>query len=448
MNNPFYSFHQRILGSINDAEHHKPPSRMTNIEYPNRHFDTANSNDSNVPAMTANNNMTPMRSVASQHPLRFNYLHRAKSLVKTQYKNGLVPSQLASTKGSPENVPIDNSPVGTPAVYFQKVGGTPRSTALAQALSHEDFLTPLRASPRISSWPIPRSISSNDQSPPSLASSSVKSNFYWPMGAERSNPGDINTKNPAGDGNGASAAPINYRNIQLDDATKIAMGYSPTYAGNPWLAANQSADIPHTLNCSIFIVNLPPSLTVHRLIVAIHSMGPLGRIYALHINSPELTRGHQGCAAKVVFFKREVAHTFMALCEDRGGLYVDGQKARVMWNRIKSAENPLLANSDASRVLLIGGPGHIVHPTFLTDFFKSKLDFQLDEVLTRIEDPLSGTRVLEYRFGSFRCQAQAAKMALAREFPDIRCFFHKDPLEPGAWNPTEYLEASDTFVQL
>ncbi|PSR82530.1 hypothetical protein BD289DRAFT_411758 [Coniella lustricola] len=226
------------------------------------------------------------------------------------------------------------------------------------------------------------------------------------------------------------------------------MGYSPTYAGNPWLAANQSADIPHALNCSIFIVNLPPALTVHGLIRALHTMGPLGRIFAIHINSPELTRGHQGCAAKVVFFKREVAHAFMTACEDRGGFYVESQKARVMWNRIKSAENALLADSDASRVLLIGGPGHIVNAAFLTEFFRSKLDFQLDEVLTKIDDPVRGTRVLEYRFGSFRCQAQAAKMALAREFPDIRCFFHKDPLEHGAWNPNEYGAAPDAFKPL
>ncbi|KAF3767147.1 hypothetical protein M406DRAFT_328246 [Cryphonectria parasitica EP155] len=217
----------------------------------------------------------------------------------------------------------------------------------------------------------------------------------------------------------------------------VALGHSPSYRGDPFLVANRSANIPHALNCSVFIVNLPATLTVHRLIIALHGMGPLGRVFAIHINAPEHARGHHGCAAKVVFFERDAAHHFMLLCRQRG-FFVDGQQAHVMWNRVKTAENPTLVHSDASRVLLIGGPPAFVNPRTLTEFFKTKLDFQVDEIITRIYGGASGTSVLEYRFGSYRCQAQAAKMALDREFPHIQCFFTADPLESGVWNALEY----------
>lgn len=214
--------------------------------------------------------------------------------------------------------------------------------------------------------------------------------------------------------------------------------FSPHYQGDIFLTANQSENIPEDANCSLFIVNLPPNVTTHELLAAIHRMGPLGRIFAIHINAPEPQRNHPGCAAKVVFFKRDVAFKFYNLCELNGFL-VQGFSARVMWNRIKTSEKPHLAKSDASRVLLVGGPPGEVNAEALTNFFQQKLEFQVDRILTHVRGvPGKEDAVIEYRFGSFRCQAQAAKMALAREKPYIRCFFAKDPLEPEAYKPFEY----------
>lgn len=235
----------------------------------------------------------------------------------------------------------------------------------------------------------------------------------------------------------------------IDDATKVAMGFSPLYHGDPYLRANMSANIPDELNCSLFIVNLPSNLTVHRLIIAIHGLGPLGRIFAIHINAPEPSRGHHGCAAKVVFFKRSVAHAFMDICQQRG-FYVDGHQARVMWNRIRTAENPSLANSDVTRVLLIGGPSSFVNPASLTEYFRKRFDFQIDEVKTPINGApgLAGQSVVEYRFGSYRCQAQAAKMALAREHPQIKCYHRPDPLDLERYDPFEYDRFPNAFTRM
>lgn len=227
-------------------------------------------------------------------------------------------------------------------------------------------------------------------------------------------------------------------NPDIGPVARIKRHFSPHYQGDIFLPANQSENISNDRNCSLFIVNLPPNLTTHELLAAIHKMGPSGRIFAIHINEPEPQLNHPGCAAKVVFFKRDVAHKFFNLCE-LGGFQVDGYNARVMWNRIKTSEKPHLAHSDASRVLLIGGPPNEVNSDALTKFFSQKLEFQTDLIITHNRGSLGKQdAVIEFRFGSFRCQAQAAKMALAREKPFIRCFFGRDPLELEAYKPFEY----------
>lgn len=234
-------------------------------------------------------------------------------------------------------------------------------------------------------------------------------------------------------------------NAEAGPVARIQRNFSPYYQGDIYLPANQSENIPDHLNCSLFIVNLPPTLTTHELLAAIHKLGPMGRVFAVHINDPELQRGHPGCAAKVVFFRREVAQKFFTHCEMHG-FRVNDYNARVMWNRIKTSEKSHLANSDASRVLLIGGPPSIVNASTLTDFFHTKLEFQIDSIITHVQGSVGvEDAVIEYRFGSFRCQAQAAKMALARELPHIRCFFGKDPLEPEAYRPFEYFNFTNSL---
>jgi hypothetical protein len=88
----------------------------------------------------------------------------------------------------------------------------------------------------------------------------------------------------------------------------------------------------------------------------------------------------------------------------------------VTWNRVRSAE--IDKGGRRSRVLLISGPPTVVNEPYLCSYLNTKMVYQVDEVLHRgVSD--DGSRVLlEFRLGSFRCQAEAARMALMREFRD------------------------------
>lgn len=87
------------------------------------------------------------------------------------------------------------------------------------------------------------------------------------------------------------------------------------------------------------------------------------------------------------------------------------------WNRVRSAE--VDAGGRRSRVLLVSGPPAVVNETFLRAYLDTKMLYQVDEVLPRGASADGGRVLLEFRFGSFRCQAEAARMALMREFRDV-----------------------------
>ncbi|KAK0715293.1 hypothetical protein B0H67DRAFT_665333 [Lasiosphaeris hirsuta] len=197
----------------------------------------------------------------------------------------------------------------------------------------------------------------------------------------------------------------------------MVKGFSPNYRGNPDLDRNRSAAIPPDANCSLFITGLAPTLTTRELLAGIRDAG---RIYATHINAPEPDRGHNTCAAKVVFFERGAAerfyHRFAAT-----GFAVRGHPmhvGRVVWNRIRSAE--LDVGGRKSRVLLISGPPGIVNERALRAYFSSKIQYQVDEV--RAWATSEDRALIEFRFGSYRCQAESARMALAREFKEFGVF--------------------------
>lgn len=198
----------------------------------------------------------------------------------------------------------------------------------------------------------------------------------------------------------------------------MVKGFSPNYRGNPDLERNRSALIPEEENCSVFITGLSPDLTTHLLLASIRNMG---RIYATHINGPEPSRGHQTCAAKVVFFERVAAKRFFDRYQSTG-FVVAGRPfyvGHVVWNRIRSGEVDV--GGRKSRVLIISGPRSLVNERSLFSYFASKIEFQVDEVITAAVSAAAamGTEeraLVEFRFGSYRCQAESARMALSREF--------------------------------
>ncbi|KAK3323666.1 hypothetical protein B0T19DRAFT_443146 [Cercophora scortea] len=219
------------------------------------------------------------------------------------------------------------------------------------------------------------------------------------------------------------------KRVSQDQAFDLILkGFSANYRGNPDLDRNRSAEISPEENCSLFIVGLDPHITTHELLASIRDVG---RVYATHINPPEPDRGHLTCAAKVVFFERAAAERFYTRFAQTG-LHIPAHPAhpgRVTWNRVRTAQYD--AGGRKTRVLLISGPTSIVNEPALRAYFSSKLQYQVDEVVCRGEDTARARALVEFRFGSFRCQAEAAWMALNREWKDLGVVvvFGRDPCD-------------------
>ncbi|KAK0619998.1 hypothetical protein B0T14DRAFT_429979 [Immersiella caudata] len=204
----------------------------------------------------------------------------------------------------------------------------------------------------------------------------------------------------------------------------MAKGFSPWYRGDTGIFRNRSAEIRADQNCSLFITGLAPTTTTAQLLGAIRNVG---RVYATHINGPEPERGHLTCAAKVVFFERVAAERFCNRFQ--GGFFLPQHPnhiGRVVWNRIRSAE--VDPNGRKSRVLLISGPQALVNETALRAYLSSKIQYQVEAIVTKHH--ATQRALIEFRFGSYRCQAEAARMALTREFKEygVFCDFGTYPL--------------------
>ncbi|KAI2635710.1 hypothetical protein GGS26DRAFT_509804 [Hypomontagnella submonticulosa] len=190
-------------------------------------------------------------------------------------------------------------------------------------------------------------------------------------------------------------------------------GISRNYGGNIFLSSNQSANIADGLSTSLWLTNLPPDCTHRMLLGAIRRCG---KIYATVINPPEYpvrNQPHRGnhltSASKLVFFDRAGVERLIAQSQ-AGQFSVEGYVPRLRMNRIRSAPRE---PSGQCRVLHIDGPSHIVNERFLNTFFQTKFIYELDEVITlRVRN---GFTRQEWRFGSYRCQAESARQSIARE---------------------------------
>ncbi|KAI0599461.1 hypothetical protein F4775DRAFT_600014 [Biscogniauxia sp. FL1348] len=200
----------------------------------------------------------------------------------------------------------------------------------------------------------------------------------------------------------------------------LPRGVSPNYRGNPYLATNQSADIPDALNTALWVTNLPPDCT-HAMLLS--SVRGCGKVYATVINPPSpsppnLTptpnptstqQQHITSASKLVFF--DVAGAQALLRRAREGRFaVAGYVPRVRHNRIRSAARP---PGPQSRVLHVEGPDRVVNEPFLAAFFAARFAYETECVVPL--GRLAGRARLEWRFGSYRCQAESARAWIARE---------------------------------
>ncbi|KAI0019884.1 hypothetical protein F4780DRAFT_792417 [Xylariomycetidae sp. FL0641] len=203
-------------------------------------------------------------------------------------------------------------------------------------------------------------------------------------------------------------------------------GMSDNYLGDHTRAENQSADIPDEENCSVWITNLPPGCDHAQLLGAVRGCG---KVYACVVNPPVAAPQQQQqqphimtAASKLVFF--EVAGAARLLRAAREGRFAVGGRylPQVRRNRIRSAA--VAPPGPESRVLHIEGPDAIVNGPYLAAFFDAHFVYQLEAVEVLARSPPGGggdapfaqrkTR-MEWRFGSYRCQAEAARRAIAHQ---------------------------------
>lgn len=207
---------------------------------------------------------------------------------------------------------------------------------------------------------------------------------------------------------------------------QIVLGVSPNYRGDINLTRNLSADISDERNCSFWITGLPAETTVHTLLRAIRN---IGRIYCTVISSPNPHRGLLTAAAKVVFFDEEAAQTFWDRY-GRGGQHqlpfvVDDLEAIVQRNRVKVAAQRI---PHCTRVLCLSGTETLVNVNALSQEFQANFVSEMDQVLIHPAEDPDRIRIVEFHFGSFRCQSQSAfRLLQGREGVDV--WYGRDPCE-------------------
>lgn len=201
--------------------------------------------------------------------------------------------------------------------------------------------------------------------------------------------------------------------------------FSSNYRGEHTLRNASAADLSDNENCALWLTNLPPDVTHNELLAVIRNVG---RIWCTVINEPDYVR-HTTAAAKVVFFTPQPAQRLLAQSVTRG-LTIRNFPVKVTHNRVKYRQEDLVGN--ASRVLIITGKSSFVNEASLTEFFEARFIFEVDEVRSLIKDA-NGRSVVEYKFGSYRCQSQMGKMSLEKDKPEgfEKVEFGQDPCEVG-----------------
>lgn len=223
----------------------------------------------------------------------------------------------------------------------------------------------------------------------------------------------------------AFGARINPREVLPADPR----AFSTNYRGEHSVRNASVDDLPFEQNCALWLTNLPPDVTYQQLLAQIRNVG---RIWCTVINAPDYDR-HNTAAAKVVFFTPGPAQRLLQKSLTQG-LEVNGYAVKVTHNRVKYGAQTLTGN--ASRVLIVTGKTTFVNPESLTEFFKARFVFEVDEIIELINQGnrhKGGRSVVEYKFGSFRCQAQMGKMALEKDRPEgfEKVDFGPDPCEVG-----------------
>ncbi|KAI6779347.1 uncharacterized protein J7T54_000445 [Emericellopsis cladophorae] len=148
--------------------------------------------------------------------------------------------------------------------------------------------------------------------------------------------------------------------------------FSPAYQGQH-SHQNASANIPDTLNCAVWVRNLPPDVTYHELLSTVRH---IGRVWCSYINEPDYIR-HTTAAAKIVFFRPVAAQRYLVHINSMRPA-IRGFAVRVAYNRVKIPAQPD-HNTNHSRCILVTGTKAFARWANLEAWFQRLFVFQVDE---------------------------------------------------------------------
>ncbi|KAM7185367.1 hypothetical protein V8F20_011844 [Naviculisporaceae sp. PSN 640] len=214
----------------------------------------------------------------------------------------------------------------------------------------------------------------------------------------------------------------------LPPLQKIHLGFSPNYKGDATNIKNRSANIPPSQSTSLYLTNIPNGCTVKHLLDALTLHGPFGKVWQVYISPGTRENGYSTSAAKVAMFTREGAEKIFGFVKS-GGLVMGGLTVKVAWNRVLVPEQERRGSPYLSRVLVIEGDKEIVNFENLERYFRGSIVYQLQDA--GLGQKKNGTRKMEWVFGSYRAQAQTAKMALKRRWPELSVRHGIDPVAVG-----------------
>ncbi|KAI0872080.1 hypothetical protein GGS24DRAFT_503117 [Hypoxylon argillaceum] len=224
------------------------------------------------------------------------------------------------------------------------------------------------------------------------------------------------------------------------------------YRGNPTVASNHSAAIPDAENTSLWVTGLPRECSTYSNLLDL--LNGRGKILATSIAAPS---DFHGAAATVTFFRHvDAKNTMQAInsgilrapldclpvSEYREPTLIDCEPTKkwggfrrfgAQWNRVRVAEWKFPRAHQAgfqppSRVIRVRGLAEHVRPGSLELYFKTRFCYNLDRIIFRGSYEY-GVEEYEYRFASWKNQAEFAVMALTRERPAIKVWYGTDPCE-------------------
>ncbi|KAH9908893.1 hypothetical protein F4778DRAFT_202307 [Xylariomycetidae sp. FL2044] len=206
-------------------------------------------------------------------------------------------------------------------------------------------------------------------------------------------------------------------------------GSGGPYHGTTDMTRTMGKEISDNENCCLYIV--VPGTVTHS--DALDTIPKVGKIKALHINPPSAGKPNTS-NIKLTFFKHNPARELLALMGAKQWKLGDGRLPQsYCWNRFGvRAEN----DTGKSRVLKLTGPRRLVTEDALTEYFKTKLKYDVQKMESHVGETTINTVTIF--FGSYSNQAQGAHDALRKEHPDlmenkdaIRAEFCPDPCDPS-----------------